>query len=573
MSASTQRRTQANGVALPVVPHSVEAEQAVLGGLLIEPTAWGNVAELLDAGDFYRPDHRIIFASIGALARAGSPFDMLLVSEHLDRLGHLQEAGGLAYLGTLARDTPTAINIASYAGVVRERARLRRLQRLGVDIERAIAEGEGSHAIGTALLGTLERWREQSDPERGLRLELRAFSAGEILATIEPEVFSLPGIPAEAYSLIAGALNSYKTTLLINLLVWKASGWDLLGLDEGGGGVETGRCILLTYEDHDRRVFRRLQRVIQRGHQRITERYGARAGAEFIERVSENLRRITLTGQAGRGIVVRARDAIVPNEALIERLLAELRAFAPGGALIGLDPLRLAIVGSQNDDDGADVAVHALNRIAAALPGSALIVASHTNKSLAAEGVSDYIGAAYATSGSALYSQHARSNFHMGRMRAAEIKETFDPGDVTEKEAARQLVAKLTHGRNSHGTEREPSYFVMRDGVLIRLRPRETKAQSAPQFMRTAAAPIVEAIEALRGEGMKVSATTLQKDPTLVRQLGSRDDVRDAVRLLLENGHLEASGTTRDRTLSVTPSGRVLAGRASPRETQKEGTE
>jgi len=406
------------------------------------------------------------------------------------------------------------------------------------------------------------------------RIKLVGFTPTEILAPIESERFALPGIPAECYSLIAGALSSYKTTLLVYLLVWKASGWDLLGLDEKGPGVEIGKCVLVTYEDHDKRVFRKLQRVIQGGHRMISERHGARSAAQFVERVSENLKRVTLTGQAGRGIVLRVGDMIVPNEVLLAELKAELEAFAPKGALIGLDPLRLAIVGSQNDDDGADTVVHTLNRLSADVPGSALIAASHTTKALAAEGVADYIGASYATSGSALYSQHARSNFHMGRMKAQEIRETFEPNAVTEKEAAAQLVAKLTHGRVSHGDEGElePIYLVMREGILRRLAPRK-KDKSPTEVMRQAAPQIVQAIETLRGEGTKVSAATLQTDPALVRQLGSRDKVRDAVKLLLENGHLEATGKTRDRTLAVTASGHELAARANPREMQKEGLE
>ena len=89
-------------------PHSVEAEQAVLGGLLLDSAAWDNVADVLRADDFYRPDHKLIYEAIGMLAAQGKPCDAVTVSEHLERSGQLGEAGGLAYLGTLARDTPTA---------------------------------------------------------------------------------------------------------------------------------------------------------------------------------------------------------------------------------------------------------------------------------------------------------------------------------------------------------------------------------------------------------------------------------------------------------------------------------
>jgi hypothetical protein len=403
-----------------------------------------------------------------------------------------------------------------------------------------------------------ERVQGNAPAQEPERIELAGFTPEEILAPIEAEKFALPGIPEEAYSLIAGALSSYKTTLLLYLLTWKASGVDLLGLDDKeSAGVEPGPALLLSYEDHDARLFRKLQRVIQDGHRNIQARHGRRDAERFLATVSANMRRITLTGQPGRGIVVRAGDMIVPNLPLLEELSKELRTFAPQGALIGLDPLRLAIVGSQNDDDGADIAVHTLNHMAADIPGSAVIVASHTTKALAADGVSDYVGAAYATSGSALYSQHARSNFHMGRMKTEDIRMLFDPKTITEEEADKQSVARLTHGRNSPGEERQPIYLVMRKGVLTRVEPRSDANETPGEFMRRAAGPIVEAIT--DAQGIHLSPNILEQDRDLLRKLGGRNKVRKAVRLLADNGHLEIKGKTSNRIVTVTDAGRALA--------------
>ncbi|MGH8232117.1 MAG: DnaB-like helicase N-terminal domain-containing protein, partial [Steroidobacteraceae bacterium] len=107
-------------------PHSIEAEQAVLGALMIDKTAWDQVADIVTAEDFYRADHRLIFESVGELAGAAQPADVVTVSEQLERRGRLTDAGGMAYLGTLAADTPTAANVRSYAHIVRERALLRK---------------------------------------------------------------------------------------------------------------------------------------------------------------------------------------------------------------------------------------------------------------------------------------------------------------------------------------------------------------------------------------------------------------------------------------------------------------
>jgi replicative DNA helicase len=127
-------------------PHSIEAEQAVLGGLMLEASAWDNVADAVRAEDFYRPDHRLIFAAIGALAGNAKPCDVVTVSEQLDRMGQLAEAGGQAYLATLARDTPTAANSRAYAEIVRERSLLRQLIRAGTEIATSAFNDEGHTA-------------------------------------------------------------------------------------------------------------------------------------------------------------------------------------------------------------------------------------------------------------------------------------------------------------------------------------------------------------------------------------------------------------------------------------------
>ncbi len=83
-------------------PHSVEAEQSVLGGLMLDAAAWDSVGDVLTAEDFYRPDHRLIFESIALLAGEGKACDVITVSEQLERAGRLDDAGGLAYVGKLA---------------------------------------------------------------------------------------------------------------------------------------------------------------------------------------------------------------------------------------------------------------------------------------------------------------------------------------------------------------------------------------------------------------------------------------------------------------------------------------
>ena len=112
---------------LRVPPHSIEAEQSVLGGLLLDNGAWDRAADLLRDGDFYRYEHRVIYAAIGALVSAGKPADVITVYEQLQNLGKADDCGGLAYLNALATSVPSAANLRRYAEIVRERAILRKL--------------------------------------------------------------------------------------------------------------------------------------------------------------------------------------------------------------------------------------------------------------------------------------------------------------------------------------------------------------------------------------------------------------------------------------------------------------
>jgi len=121
-------------VALKVPPHSVEAEQSLLGGLLLDNQAWDKIADLVTGSDFYRDDHRRIFRHIGKLIEAGRPADVVTVLESIEASEDREKTGGVAYLGSLAQNTPSSLNIRRYAELVRERAVQRRLAQVATDI-------------------------------------------------------------------------------------------------------------------------------------------------------------------------------------------------------------------------------------------------------------------------------------------------------------------------------------------------------------------------------------------------------------------------------------------------------
>ncbi|WP_339417384.1 MULTISPECIES: replicative DNA helicase [unclassified Pseudomonas] len=114
-------------------PYSVEAEQGVLGGLLLDNNTWDLVADKLDASDFFRHDHRLLFRAIAGLADKSAPFDIVIIFNALE---DPDEAGGLSYLGELAKNTPSVANIEHYASIVRNRSRLRQLMSLGYQCSR-----------------------------------------------------------------------------------------------------------------------------------------------------------------------------------------------------------------------------------------------------------------------------------------------------------------------------------------------------------------------------------------------------------------------------------------------------
>ncbi len=119
---------------LRVPPHSIEAEQSVLGGLLLDNEALDRITDLLTEADFYRSEHKLIYQQITRLLERGRPADVVTVSEAIEQAGLTDETGGLAYLGELAANTPSAANIRRYAEIVRERAVLRHLVVVGDEI-------------------------------------------------------------------------------------------------------------------------------------------------------------------------------------------------------------------------------------------------------------------------------------------------------------------------------------------------------------------------------------------------------------------------------------------------------
>ncbi|EJL9423613.1 replicative DNA helicase [Vibrio cholerae] len=132
--------------AIKVPPHSLEAEQSVIGGLLLDNERWDTVSEHVMTQDFYSRPHRLIFDGVKSILEAGKPLDLITLSEYLEQREQLEDAGGFAYLADLAKNTPSAANINAYAEIVAERALVRNLIGVANEIADAGYDPQGRNA-------------------------------------------------------------------------------------------------------------------------------------------------------------------------------------------------------------------------------------------------------------------------------------------------------------------------------------------------------------------------------------------------------------------------------------------
>lgn len=220
---------------LKVPPHSVEAEQAVIGGLLLDNRAWEDIGDRVSESDFYRGDHRLLFNAIRSLEERSQPFDAVTLSEWLEKNGQLDNAGGMAYIGRLAKETPTAANIVAYADIVRERSVLRQLIAVGTDIAGSgfNTEGRGSRELVENAEKRIYEIAEQDMRGRGgfrdiKELLTKTVEEIDYLFQAEGNITGVPtgfdkfdesttGLHAGELIIIAGRPSMGKTTFAMNI--------------------------------------------------------------------------------------------------------------------------------------------------------------------------------------------------------------------------------------------------------------------------------------------------------------------------------------------------------------------
>ncbi|MFQ6023975.1 MAG: replicative DNA helicase [Acidiferrobacterales bacterium] len=231
---------QVTAESLKVPPQSIEAEQSVIGGLLLDNRCLDQIADRLTTEDFYRKEHRLIFHAIGGLCEESKPADVVTVSEQLQASGELERAGGLAYLGELAKNTPSTANVAAYADIVRERSIMRQLLHVSNDINRSVYEPEGRNTVElldyaeSSILAISERSASMQEGFQPLtRLLTAAVDRIDKLYHSEATISGVPtgfndldektsGLQPSDLIIVAGRPSMGKTSLAMNIAEYVA---------------------------------------------------------------------------------------------------------------------------------------------------------------------------------------------------------------------------------------------------------------------------------------------------------------------------------------------------------------
>lgn len=339
-------------------PHDIAAEEAVLGSMMLSAAAAGTCRAALDAGDFYRPAHGLIFGHITDMLRAGLPVDALTVKDHLAAAGELGRAGGAPTLHSLIAGVPTVANVAAYARIVREHAVRRRLLAAGRRVLQWARDGEGDpHGLTERALREIEAVRDS-----GLGDGLTVKTITEFLDVPEGADdydWVIPGLLERGDRLvITGAEGAGKSSLLRQLAVMIAAGIHPFTYMP----MEARRVMYIDSENSERQIRRKIGPLVGQAAQ---QRHPVRESDLWIE---------------ARGPMDLALDRDV------SWLLRQVATIAPDVVILG--PLtKLAPRALNNDDDVAPV-IAVLDMIRAR--GACLILEAHAGHAIGPGGRRDF---------------------------------------------------------------------------------------------------------------------------------------------------------------------------------------
>ncbi|MBT8422128.1 MAG: replicative DNA helicase [Gammaproteobacteria bacterium] len=221
-------------------PAAVEAERALLGGIMLDPRAWDDVSGTVTEADFYMPGHQLIFGALKMLAERRQPLDPVTVNDYLESTGNADQVGGLQYIGTLTTETPSAANITGYAAIVREKSLLRSLIDVGQDITASGYNPDGMNAADLVDVAEQKVFEiaEESIKKKGDFESLNEVCVGMVdkLTELHQAGAAITGLPTgyKAFDeksqglqkgdliILAGRPSMGKTTLALNIAEYVA---------------------------------------------------------------------------------------------------------------------------------------------------------------------------------------------------------------------------------------------------------------------------------------------------------------------------------------------------------------
>jgi hypothetical protein len=473
-----------------VPPHSDEAEQGVLGGLLLDNSAWGRVTEVLKADDFFHFDHKIIFGAIGALIGLSKPADVITVFDQLQTLGKAQEFGGRAYLNALAASVPSASSLSHYAGIVRRDS----LHRAHI-ASTADAADKAWDSLPESATTDLPPWAAR----------VAGWTPPDLNNVDTHVSFAVDGlIAAGKVGALVAAGGSGKTTLLLTLGACIALGRPFMGM-----AVKQGSFVLLSNDDSQQDLHAALAMVV----------HAMLLSPEEVAQVASKVRIISLHGLDAPAFARVDGSKVVPSD--MASTLAGTLATIPDLVGVAIDTLRQFAGGTANDEEVVKITIGGGQQIATRT-GAFVVVAHHTGKQNYREGITDQ----YAGSGSAAIADNSRFVLLLQTTNWADIEQQVQR---TGQELGDPLVLRSTRG--SLLVQPPPPIFLVRNGHSI-TRIAGQALTLAQQLDRRDVA-ILEAVR----EGCGT------KNAVYARVGGKKAAVLQAVDNLLERGHLIVGGS------------------------------
>lgn len=400
---------------IPLPPHSDEAEQFLLGALMLESSLWDKISGKLSDADFYRDDHKRIFRHIALLAERGVETDILAVYDSIERSKEVQQTGGLAYLSDIANATPGGSGIVRHAEIIRERALRRRAQQVAMGLHDAASNAELASALQIAEMG-LAAIHERS-------AGAWAFKAIDVARALQDDAPPIHWLFDQRLQLGRGAVlsavgGSSKTRVLYHLGIGSVIGrltWDwTIGA--------TGKAVLVLTED-----------TPEDAHRTLHAACGAMAATDReCETIAANLKVFALAGKACRLLDFSGQD-LVPS-ANFHALEREIKRLG-NVVFVGLDPA-LALTPGDELNQGHQRSLGKLVDDLAVRTGACAVLTAHASKGT---GALDELQSHTARGGGAI-TDAVRAEFSLRTMTAKEAR-TFGIADLEERKRHVQLVA------------------------------------------------------------------------------------------------------------------------------------